>query len=435
MISPFGILVLLYLFYFLLKKRSDNYLKMQHTILLSVVISTAGYGYLVRIPEFGDIKVLQIVTGVVIIYSFAISKYNKRAIPVILISAAAVLVSVLITSMIQVIDPKNYAALSGFGYEFNQYTVRSLIYLSMGIVLFCQMVGSKMPSCFFLRFEKMVVFSGGMLAGVALVENFVYEILGADIWRTAMYWFFGNSEVAMGVERGGKFMLSGLMTEPSALVGALIIPATLLFTAVFSGQKIFQGKKDGILLFLVFWALVASMSAMVVAVVGIIVISFPFYNRKPVRLILLLTVIGLFLSILSFYYPEMVDYYIARFIFLAGSEDIGSGIIRMDAIIDCLEIWAENPLFGAGLNTSKSFAFWPTVISNIGLVGTTLYLIMVGLALRHGWYFRGRKRVVLAYLVFLVCVSFASNMDEILFKNQYWLYLGIIGSGENLENT
>ncbi len=203
------------------------------------------------------------------------------------------------------------------------------------------------------------------------------------------------------------YYLTGLgalvgVTLMSASNTGKIIPHTRVKLAFIVFSLIINGSTAGYfgMFLFVMWLLLAP-----IFVSGRYSASF----RPVVKLLLgggvLLVVAGATLEIGGVSFIEWVQqYHVAKF-----QGEAGSGQIRRTVMLHGLDIFLKNPILGVGYGSSLSLSFGAFLISNLGIVGTSLFFIFVFLSFRNASYVArssGQEIGVIAFSIVLILPPF-----------------------------
>lgn len=140
----------------------------------------------------------------------------------------------------------------------------------------------------------------------------------------------------------------------------------------------------------------------------------------------LLFVVVLKLPLFSYLYQRHFSKLLAK---------TGSGIIRYNTAMNGLGLFIRHPLLGVGIGSNRTSALIPTLLSNIGLLGTIPFLLFNWIIFRKGLTaYRKAKNSSLAIIALasVVCfvslfgaMSFGTGVTSLLYLH-YWILLAMI---------
>lgn len=207
-----------------------------------------------------------------------------------------------------------------------------------------------------------------------------------------------DSHLTWIAERGGFPVLQGLTLEPghyaqSFIPGILV----LMLSKEFSEQKKLFG------FFLFSYVIFFSGSFAGLAIVLFMFIIYLFNNRSfvPVKIFWLLTSAVGILIYLKGRNPLLLEYYSMRVTSFLKGQSVGTSEgVRMTSLKSAISLIKEYPFFGVGLGTTNVSGFLPTILVNIGIIGTFLWLILVMIG------FKNTKLKNKIWLIFMIPLYF-----------------------------
>lgn len=210
---------------------------------------------------------------------------------------------------------------------------------------------------------------------LAIIELITKYIFHSNIFIDTIIkvFGFGENQVNWIIQRGGLYTLQGLNKEPSHY-------AIMLFFSTVMDILIWEKKKTDIYIIInmILMILSASLSGMLFGALIIYVLLHKQVKstKGSVMLVLLILAIVMFFIIpdmpITSYFNERVQ----NVLKIIRGNNIGytSDQLRMGGVLESLELFKKNPLFGIGAgNNVRTGAFF-TLLSTIGLIGTILFL-------------------------------------------------------------
>lgn len=214
-----------------------------------------------------------------------------------------------------------------------------------------------------------------------LVEFLSYTFLGDFSYRQLILTLFGHSSATYEIPRqtfGGFYYPLLLLKEPSAI-------ATLFSVLAVNEVSIYCRKRNGTALLWVFILIIllvcskAMSSLLFIPRIILSLLSACFINKK--KIILLSCVIGLMLVASAFIiYQNRLAQFLAFFKEFSNGISglpVSSTIVRSYSIYISLQNFLSSPLFGIGLGISYSHSGLFTRLSNIGVIGFVIFILLL----------------------------------------------------------
>lgn len=227
------------------------------------------------------------------------------------------------------------------------------------------------------------VYSFGVFIFVYLCFEFITKsILKSTLSYDLIAAFFGQggSTLSYLLTRGGVYALQGLTREPIYLSTGLFSASIIVFLSDFERRQktifiicsaifiLVSGSFSGILFGLMLFIIVNSgkkkLSFRIITILGIVIVSILFVidNTRIPYISYIAKRLSNFLSFLS-----------KDFVLNNSTSDQ----TRLKGIIEAIYLWLQRPLFGVGLGTFDTYAAIPSILCNIGIIGTIAWCSFV----------------------------------------------------------
>jgi len=382
---------------------------------LTICVETfVNVGYFFRIGNY-DVLYSEGVIGIIGILSIII--IVKRPINTKMFILGMMLIcSVIISSITLLGWPADYEVItygmSWYDYFYNnmsypEFTLQT-IKMAFRIVLYVIIATatvSTMKVEYLKRIVKSFITCGSIIIYYSLLEFIIKNILKSNVLNNFIYWFFGvgDSTLINLLERGSIYSLQGFMREPSHLAASMFLFG---LTVVFSHQ---QQKTTWKLLLCTFGVMLLSRSfAGVLYILAIYTMYAIVNNKKVIFSCFALCIVPIIL------WSSYFEYYSDRIINVMGfinSKEASIAVsehIRLLSAFENLKAFIYRPLFGIGIGTSYAYAFFPSLLSNMGLIGCLSWLIFM---------FKGIGKIrlennILIILVLIITWSLNGNMGD-----------------------
>lgn len=380
-LRPFGIIVLIFVSYIIVNNENivKKYIKL---LLFSIVIETfINVGYFISIGtyELQYSEILIAILGILSIIILIIKPCEKR----ILLSGGILAFSVVMSIISLILFPLDYKIIT-FGMSWSNYFYGNMVYpefnlqtIKMGIrfilyIAIATATVSVINKERVLELQKGFIKYGIGIIGFIIIEFIIKNIFRSNILSGIIGWFFGTGGSTVGVllERGSIYSLQALTREPSHLASAMFWFGLIV---LFSDQ---HNRVKWKLLIPISLILVLSRSfAGILYILSLYTIYAVLSNKKFICLFIAIIASPVLLLTKNF------NYYLSRFtnifrLFSMGEASITSSEhIRLISIIENLKIFMHRPLFGIGIGTSYAHGAFPSILSNIGLIGLISWLV------------------------------------------------------------
>lgn len=242
-----------------------------------------------------------------------------------------------------------------------------------------------------LKFRKSFIVAGWILLIVGIIDILTKYIIGENIISRFSSFFFGYvPSQSFAVGEIGLFKVQGFFKETSHYTRACLpIIIVLLFSPI--KTKYDQILEWGLIVILSVSGSFTGISIVIYwFIVRIIRILYKFkckINKRYVLifiagLIILITIIIFFGS--EIIKSEAINYYIKRINNLFGVTEnkFTSENVRLISITSAMDIFFKYPIFGIGIGSTDSHGFIPTILVNIGIIGSISYVIYIFLFIK-----------------------------------------------------
>lgn len=225
--------------------------------------------------------------------------------------------------------------------------------------------------------KKFVVTSAVVFAWVGVIEQITKFFFSSDIVTKIATFVFGigSSQLVAIKERGGFPALQGFMLEPGHYAQSFIPAIIILFRdPLFSEAKRFK-------LFLLFGYVLFFSGSFAGFAIFLMMIMLYFWSSK--QKVMKKIFAGVVISAATVVFirwinSPMLNYYMVRVNALLNDESDGTSEgVRMLSIKYAMKLFNESPLFGIGFGTQDAHGFIPSMIANLGILGTTLWFVIM----------------------------------------------------------
>ncbi len=409
---PFGIIILIMVFYILFKNRkfSDIYIKILALTMCVEVFINLGYFIIISNFELQYSELLIGILGLLSLIQIIRSKVNKK----LFLLGCFLLSSVIISNILLIIAPYDNPIIT-FGIGWNNYFTGNLasaefsfqtIKMSFRIILYILITiasVSLMTENYVREITSRFIRFGLFVMSFAAIEFILKNIFQSNALNIINSWFFGAGDwtVEVLLERSSTFALQGFMREPAHFASAMFAFGLVL---VFSNKEMKSSKK------LLAVSIVMFLSRSFAAVIYIVVL-FGIYavvnNKKLVYSISAMLLVPL-VAITNYF-----SYYIERLgniIQLFAASEVNrtmSEHVRIISVVENLKILAERPFFGIGIGTTYAHGFIPTLLASAGIFGFALWfsLMYIGVAKMK----RNMNNFIIIFLL-LICWTFTGSI-------------------------
>jgi len=416
--KPFGMLLIAVVIYLILKNKKVDIIYIKLITLTICIEAFVNLGYFFKINSFElqYAEFLLIILGFVSIYQLIIHKVNKN----LLILVILLITSVLISNILLIIIPFQKPIIS-FGMSWNAYFSGNMILptftvqtikMTIRIFLFALIVISSNKILtkdninyvisIFLKFGLFIIFIG-------FVEFIIKNMFQSNVFGLFTSWFFGIGEWTLEslLERGNTYALQGFTREPAHFALSLFILGFVLICKT-------DMKKRTMYLLAILITMVLSRSFSAIIYIGTLYFVYTIVNKKYIAFSLIpILYIGFLVlnNYLGYYIDRLANIYS---IFISSNINFNSSeYIRILSILENFKIFLNRPLFGIGVGTSYAHAFIPTFVASVGIIGFSLWFMLV---------FKGIAKLKFTY----------SNTIIILLLLFTWTFTGTIATAYSM---
>lgn len=374
---PFSVILLIYIGYIFIhhKKISDIFVDLLGVTIFVEIFINIGYFMKISSYELMYSEVLMVILGILSViilfnYPVKIKPFYKGGI---LIFASVISTSLLVIKPFDYSAIKNraiwvYSFLNISAYpEFTSQTVafqiRIILYVIIALATTRMIDKDNITRLvrFIQKYGKVVLLIGifEFISKNIFKSNILYNILSIIFGE-------GSSTLSKLIIRNNLYTMQALNREPNHFTSALFwLGITFIYTNNYD-------KKDRYYLFASIVLMLISGSLASIVFTAALIAIYAIKSRKKLSVILLF-----FFGLIILLQFVDLNYYLNRIIAIQYLFEPGGNInlsssehIRIGGIIENLKILLYRPLFGIGLGTLYTHAALPTILSNLGLIGT-----------------------------------------------------------------
>lgn len=100
----------------------------------------------------------------------------------------------------------------------------------------------------------------------------------------------------------------------------------------------------------------------------------------------------------------------------------GSEVFRAYSMINAIQVFLKTPLFGLGIGTANALSGWLTVLANIGLLGTVIWIMMLNSLFRQMDFCQYKE----AFIILMFTFTIQGGISEVLMSGFYQIWLILI---------
>jgi hypothetical protein len=243
------------------------------------------------------------------------------------------------------------------------------------------------------------------------------------------YYIFNNTAAYIPSPNGSRRVLweinlarlASVTDEPSILAQTIIPGIAIVGSYIYYGKYIFSRLADRLLIFIFIIALLLSGSTsgfigLLVVIFGFFYISFAFNPRKFKSILFLLTLVSL--TSIAINNIETINIIIDEYILNKIYTD--SGVERLLSIEMAWNSFMSSPLIGVGWGSVTSMDLLIRLLSNVGIFGATIFLVLIFSMMANLWHSILRNHKVINYLSISSTISFIASIS-------YWTIAIIAG--------
>lgn len=263
---------------------------------------------------------------------------------------------------------------ANFGGAHIKRIIRIFIFIAAYYLVDKQIVGNAKRS---LEVKKFIVTSGVIIAWLGIVEQFFKIVFSSSFVTQLASTIFGvgGSQLTWLAERGSYPVLQGLMLEPGHYAASFIPAIFILFR-----DPMFT-EKERFWKFLLFaYVIFFTGSFAGFAIIFFLIALYLFSNRKKIiiKLFAGTGVAIIFSLVLSKLSPGLLNYYLLRLsLLLQNQSSTTSDNIRVLSIKNAIGLFENSPLLGVGFGSTTVHGFMPSMLANVGIIGTILWFALM----------------------------------------------------------
>lgn len=240
---------------------------------------------------------------------------------------------------------------------------------------------------------------------IVLLIEYLLKNFGLLHYYDLLLQFVFNDTVSLEHTRAGYSTIQGLTSEPSHLAHGFIVPLFVFAT------KEHNHKLIWFLLMIILLTLTISFTNFMLAFAAIILfyMNSSYYHNNRLNSSIIFSVIVIFaLSVLTYFYYDILQYNIVRLTRLISGDFIIGDDVRLWTISENLKYLMHRPFFGIGFGSTKSNGFIPSMLANIGFVGSFFWVMW------HHYSLKVKSYNTLATFLMIALLFFIGNT--------VWLY-------------
>lgn len=375
--QPFSVILLIYIVYLFVhyKRISDIYIRLLSATIFVEIFINIGYFVKIGSYEFMYSEVLIIILGM--LSAFILLKYPVKIKP--LYKGGILIFASLISTILLVINPFDYSVIKNRAVwvysflnisanpEFTSQTIafqiRIILYVIIALAT-TRIIDKNNINRLVNSFQKY----GKVVLLIGIFEFISKNIFKSNILYSVLAFIFGEGSSTLNklLLRNNIYTIQALNREPNHFTSALFwLGITFIYTNKYN-------KKNKYYLLAIMALMLISGSLASVIFSAALIAIYSIKTRKKLSVVLLsfigVTILVQFID-LTYYFNRIVS---IQYLFEAGGNiDLSSSEhIRIGGIIENLKILQYRPLFGIGLGTIYTHAALPTILSNLGLLGT-----------------------------------------------------------------
>lgn len=411
-ITIMGFIYIILLLYFAFYKNNSE-IKIITTVLISSLLIDLGYvinigGFMIDYYEFGIVFY--------IIYILFINR-KKRTVNIselyFLLFFILFLISSFYYNFIFELSRNTLIKPTSVGFDdlainrnllthpsFNQGNIKSIIGITF-FLIFIVLSHKQIVSNIKYITDKIILFM--KVEFLLIFTEFFINLINPNLSRNIINQLFGIRDSQV-LEVSARFFYNafGTFSEPSHIAFFLFV----FFNIYFLYSSDHKAKRYlWLLLGFIIGILSGSTSAFFISFYGLFVgyiININFYKFIKLSVWILISILAFsFFYYYSVDFNQMVNWNFRRLIGFFTLENINgtSEVGRMGSIIQAYNAGIENPIFGVFIGSTNATGFIPTIFSNIGLLGSFLYLYL--LKILFNLTFLKKFTLVIIYLILL----------------------------------
>lgn len=376
---PFGIfLVLILIWTFIRTKHIDRiFIKLLTITICIEAFISVGYFLKLGSLEITYSEFLLVILGIISIFLIIIKPINKK----LLTLGFCLIFVIIISNSLLLLNPVKQQIITygmswrdvGVYPSFNLQTIMMSFRIVLFVLVAMAAISTLKNNIEYLR-TRFIKFGTFILMVIAF-EFILKNIFHSNIFSSFINFLFGTGDFTVDVllERGNTFSLQGLTREPNQLSTSLFYFGLIV---LFSKDKI---KHFNLIFIVTIVEMLASRS------LGGILLSLcllAVYFIKQNKMFLAVFTVILATPFVAF--TNYFTYYLNRILnslsFLTNTQLVNFNMseqTRIYSIIENFNLALDSPFFGIGVGTSYAFGFLPSLLSNIGLLGFSFWLLFI----------------------------------------------------------
>ena len=405
--NPFGILLLIYLIYFFIRRRNYNVKKVwiEIFIVACFIKLNIGMGYFIKLGNY-EVLYDEVMTAVLFVLSIiVIFKYRENKSKQVILYSLFFLISAILSlffcwaipldiptfSDLSLWDPYVLGQIQKEYITINPYSfiifIRLLLFCIIAIA-FQKVVGK-------LEFKKIVIILAKLSSIMFMfwIIESIFSLIESDAFRIFANKFFGVASASYTsiFQRSGIIVLYGFMKEPSQLNLCLFQNIIIIYAFIkYSNNKTFSYIK--IISCLILLLLVSAMSSIlyILAFMFILLIDYLFnkkINKTQKIIFMSFVLLASLIMGISLYNKYEDRILVALSIVFNGEQELIDGHVsefaRLLSIQNAFTIFFKRPLFGIGTGITSAHTMIPVVLADFGLVGSILLFLTYKSLIKH----------------------------------------------------
>jgi hypothetical protein len=297
--------------------------------------------------------------------------------------------------------------------------------LSMGIyVITINLIEKKVINPY--KLIKLYIISAIIIMILGFAESILSLLDLNSFWRNILLNLFGyvGEPIIDLSSRGGISPIISVASEPSHYIYNLFLFFSLVFVDNFYLRNFFSSKKRLYLVVSSIFIIFLTGSAMGFLYFLIMVLFMTFLNTKKAILNFKINIhiLSIYLFLISVFIilflinADILLYYFGRIFSVFNGDEIDdiSIAIRVLGIKKNISFMIKRPLLGVGFGVTSAQNFWATLLSNIGIVGTIVYIYLVYIHISTGIKKNYGRIISYSLIILLISYSFSGTISSLL---------------------
>lgn len=266
---------------------------------------------------------------------------------------------------------------------------------------------------------------------VSIIETFITNFVDIGLFRRVIFDLFGTTDATYFIQRmgfKGIYVPMGFMREPSTYVKSLFIFMINNLYLLY-GKKLKEKKKliinIIILLFIIIFS--NSLSGYIYFIAIMCIFIFMTKNKKyKLMAFVIVPVICILVGTLAKDRIMTVLNAFNYFDLSPSKLQLQSELIRLYSMNNNLKIFGDNFLVGSGFGTIYCYSAIITLLTNIGLIGSALYLYIIyyinSIAVKN------KKFSIFTFFIIFITNIFMGHMSQIIYIETFAYQLILLKS-------